>query len=515
MEALHRLSALVLADVRQRTRRSQFWWLLAILVVGAWYCLPAAGDGGGMHVTVGEARAFYSSAWIGMSLALCGSTLLSLSGFYAVRGGIAEDIDSRTIELLLATPMTRAGYLFAKFLGMLAVFALLLGAIALTGAVGQFVRGEVSAFRPFELVLPLLLITLPALAITAAFAIGFDLIRPLRSTLGNVLYFFVWIGLLVAGTLAVEPPEGSTAPPGFGAITADVAGISVMRTDILPVLAEQRPDLASNQFTIGGNGEDDPTARFTWDAWSPSALWWSSRLTLMALAIAAVLSATPWLDAAAARPRQRHDATTQPGFRLRWLDPLLRPMDALPGGRLVAAELRLALRSRGTWWWLTVFGAGVAQAVAPAEGRLAAWLLALGLTLPYVAHAMVRDRDAGTLDLLNATLDRPLRLVAARLGAALVLGGLVSLPSLLASPLAVAAGVASMVSVGFGLARLSGNARTGELLFAFSAFLALNGFGVFQAFSAPESTAFVHAVAALVGAFVTLLPIGRWRAGEP
>ncbi|MFN8768567.1 MAG: hypothetical protein ACK5XH_10105, partial [Lysobacteraceae bacterium] len=85
---------------------------------------------------------------------------------------------------------------------------------------------------------------------------------------------------------------------------------------IQPVLAEQRPDLASDQFTIGGNGTDDPRARFTWDTWSPSALWWSSRLALLALAFGAVLAATPWLDAAAARPRQRHDATTQPGFRL-------------------------------------------------------------------------------------------------------------------------------------------------------------------------------------------------------
>ena len=510
MDALHRLSAMVVADLRRRTREPRFWWLCAMLVVGAWFCLPAAGDNAGMRVTVGDARAFYSSAWIGMTLALCGSMLITLVGFYAVRGSIAHDIDSRSIELLMATPMTRAGYLLARFLGMLAVFGLFLVAMTLTGAVGQYVRGEVGEFRPFELVQPLLLITLPALAIAAAFAVWFDLVRGLRSTLGNVLYFFVWLGLLVAGALAGEASDPNGAAPGFAAVTIDVPGLSVLRTDIQPVLAEQRPDLASDQFTIGGNGTDDPRARFTWDTWSPSALWWSSRLALLALAFGAVLAAAPWLDAAAARPRQRHDATTQPGFRLHALDPLLRPLHALPGGRLVAAELRLALRPRGAWWWIFAFGALVAQAAAPPEARLVAWLLALGLTLPYVAHAIVRDREAGTQDLIAAGIDIPLRLVIARLGAGLLLGLAMSTPSLLRAPLAVSACFASVVANGFALARLTGNARSGELLFVLSAYLALNGVAVFQASSAPTSTAIGHGMAALLAVIVVLLPAGRF-----
>ncbi|MFN7294380.1 MAG: ABC transporter permease, partial [Lysobacteraceae bacterium] len=229
---------MVVADLRRRTREPRFWWLCAMLVVGAWFCLPAAGDNAGMRVTVGDARAFYSSAWIGMTLALCGSMLITLVGFYAVRGSIAHDIDSRSIELLMATPMTRAGYLLARFLGMLAVFGLFLVAMTLTGAVGQYVRGEVGEFRPFELVQPLLLITLPALAIAAAFAVWFDLVRGLRSTLGNVLYFFVWLGLLVAGALAGEASDPNGAAPGFAAVTIDVPGLSVLRTDIQPVRAE-------------------------------------------------------------------------------------------------------------------------------------------------------------------------------------------------------------------------------------------------------------------------------------
>ncbi|MFN8903220.1 MAG: hypothetical protein ACK5VV_14330 [Lysobacteraceae bacterium] len=40
MDALHRLSAMVVADLRRRTREPRFWWLCALLVVGAWFCLP-------------------------------------------------------------------------------------------------------------------------------------------------------------------------------------------------------------------------------------------------------------------------------------------------------------------------------------------------------------------------------------------------------------------------------------------------------------------------------------------
>lgn len=503
MDALRRLSALVAADLRQRTRQPRFWWLLAFLVGGTWLCLPEAGSGSGMRVSVGDARAYYSSAWIGMALALCGSTLLSLFSFYAVRGSIAHDIDSRGWELLMATPMTRAGYLLAKYLGILATFSLFLLAMALTGAVGQWVRGEAASFQPWELMQPLLLVMLPALAMTAAGIVWFDLMPWLRGTAGNVLFFFVWVGVISAGTASVVESEDIHALPAWRMV-ADVPGISVMRTDVLPVLAAERPELATDNFNIGGSGIDDPSARFHWDAWAPSTTWLGSRLALLLFGTGLVLAATPLVDWAAARPRQRHDATAQPGFRLRWLDALLVPLQPFAFGRLVAAELRLALRPRGGWWWLAAAITVAVQLGATAEARLAAWLVGLGLALPYLAHALVRDRAADTAELLAVSPQGGLTLALARAAAATLLCLALSLPSLLHAPVAVLASVLSVVGVGFALSRGVGNARATELAYVLGAYMALNGAPLFQAFSQPQRTVEGHGLAALLGLAVVL-----------
>jgi len=509
MDALRRLAAISLADLRQRTRQPRFWWVLALLVAGAWLCLPEAGSSGGMRVTVGEARAWYSSAWVGMVMALCASTLLTLFGFYAARGSIAQDIDSRGWEVLMATPMTRAGYLLAKFMGLMAVFALYIAAVALTGLVGQWVRGEVAVFAPWELMKPLLLLALPALAVTAACIVWFDLLPWLRATAGNVLYFFVWIALLVAGSAGMS--EGDLAQPAPDAPTVlltDVPGITVMRTDILPVVAATRPDLASDNFQIGASGEDDPTARFAWEAWHPDASAVVSRLALLLLALGAAVAATPLLDWAASRPRRRVDAASQAGWRLRWLDLVLKPLEGVAFGRLVAAELRLALRPRGAWWWLFALVAVVVQFLAPLEGRHAAWLVALGLGLPYFARALQRDHDGGTADLLASSERRRGQLRAARLVAAGLLALGLSLPSLIVAPehaLATAAAALSVAAGGFALARLTGNARTAELLYVLGAYLALNAAPVLSPFVHPEATLTWHGAAGVAAVLVVLI----------
>jgi hypothetical protein len=509
MESLRRLAAISLADLRQRTRQPRFWWVLALLVAGAWLCLPEAGSSGGMRVTVGEGRAWYSSAWVGMVMALCGSTLLTLFGFYAARGSIAQDIDSRGWEVLMATPMTRAGYLAAKFMGLMAVFALYIGAMALTGLVGQWVRGEAAVFAPWELLKPLLLLTLPAMAVTAACIVWFDLVPWLRATAGNVVYFFVWVALVAVGPIVVSGGDPAKAAPDAPiALLVDVPGITVMRTDILPVVAATRPDLVSDNFTIGGSGADDPSARFPWDAWHPEANDVVARLALLLLALGLAVAATPLVDWAASRPRRRVDAASQAGWRLRWLDVALKPFEGVVFGRLVAAELRLALRPRGAWWWLFVVGAAGAQFGATAEGRHAAWLVALALGLPYFARALLRDEECGTTDLLASGERRRGQLGAARLAAASLLALGLSLPSLIVSPahaFAVAAAALSVAAGGLALARLTGNARTAELLYVAGAYGALNGAPAFNPFAHPQGTLLWHGAAALLAVVVVLI----------
>ena len=205
--------ALFVADLRQRTRSARFWLVALAIVATGWWCLPPV-DAGYLVVAIGDHhRGFYSSAWIGMVLAML-SLLWGLVGFYLVRGTVQRDFDTRVWQLLGTTSMRRGAYLLAKWASHVAVMGGLLGATLIVGLVAQLVRAEDTRIDLWELVKPSLFIALPTLAFSAMLAIWFDVVPPLRRTAGNIVFFFVWIALLTTGParIAHDPPHARPPP---------------------------------------------------------------------------------------------------------------------------------------------------------------------------------------------------------------------------------------------------------------------------------------------------------------
>ena len=77
--------AVMQADLRERLRSPRLWWLLIGMAgVTAWALPSASADY--LALTVGDHwRGRWSSAWIGMTLAVLHGALLPLAGFYVVR----------------------------------------------------------------------------------------------------------------------------------------------------------------------------------------------------------------------------------------------------------------------------------------------------------------------------------------------------------------------------------------------------------------------------------------------
>jgi hypothetical protein len=124
MGSLLRVFAILLADLRERMRTPRFWVVLGVMTIAAWWCFPPVDAGYSTLSLVDGARGRYSSGWMGMGLGLIySSLLLNLVGFYLVRGTLTRDFDTRVWQLLVATPMTRGGYLLAKWASHMAVFA--------------------------------------------------------------------------------------------------------------------------------------------------------------------------------------------------------------------------------------------------------------------------------------------------------------------------------------------------------------------------------------------------------
>ena len=178
MTALRIIAAIALADLRQRLRVPRTWVVLVALAIASWWSFPPIGADY-LTVSIGGAagaRAHYSSAWIGLVIAAIQGAMLSLAGFYVVRGTVVRDLETGAWQLLVATPMNRAGYLLAKWCSHMAVFALLLSGAVAVGVAAQLVRGEVPGIDLVELLKPVALVALPALGLTATLAVWFDLV---------------------------------------------------------------------------------------------------------------------------------------------------------------------------------------------------------------------------------------------------------------------------------------------------------------------------------------------------
>lgn len=507
MDALRRFLSIVAADLLARIRTTRFWLAIGAIAVAAWWCFPPLGASYMMLGLNGQYRGRYSSAWIGMVLSMT-SIWLSLVGFYLVRGTLARDIDTRVWQLLVATPLRRRTYLLAKWCSHLVVLALVAASGVATGVGAQWVRAEDTGIDLVELLKPVLLLQVPGLALTAMFAVWFDLVPWLRRTAGSVVFFVVWLAML-AGSVQHNVQGGAGARPGP---IADPFGLAVFNHDVRAHAAAQIGQPLQAGFCLACGTRHTEVRRFDWPRWQvdvaqvlPGRLFW---LLLAALGVAA---AAPLLDRAASRSSA--GAATQgedPGRGLRWLGVLLRPLQRSAFGTLLASELHVTLRRRKPWWWLAVLGAAAVQLAGTADAAciaaIAAWLLCLDM----YAHAALQERDAGTVPVVFSAAHAGRRVLAARTAMLVLVGATLTLPAMLrfagAAPAAAVALLASGVSLAawaLALGAATRSPRPFEVLACVLAYMSINGAPVLHAGLDPLFTLYLHA-AALPFAIVVL-----------
>jgi hypothetical protein len=497
MGALQRFLAILTADLRERSRATRFWVVLVLMGIVTWWCFPPL-DAGYMTVSIGAGvRAHYSSAWVGMVLGLMYSSLLSLFGFYLVRGTLVRDFDTRVWQLLVATPMTRPGYLLAKWTSHMLVFALIMAVGLMIGAAAQWWRAEDSHFDLIELIEPVLWLSLPALGVTAMFAVLFDLLPWLRRTGGNVLYFFVWVTLFAVTVTSIDPQKSQWARETW---LSDPNGMALAMRDLATHLAVVRPDKAITGLNIGSSIYAGPAILFEWTQWAPRGMDIVGRLIWPLLSMLAVMAMAPMLDWAASRTRSvSADAASSPGRRLRWLDAILRPLDRLPLGSLLAAELKLVLRQRRLWWWLALIVLALIQWFGTLEAVAIACIGAWLISTDVLARSVLRERESGTAAFIYTAADARSRLLIVRTLTALAVSTVPVLPALsrlsathpeIAAALLLTA--ASVAIAGLAIGALCRNPRPFELLLVMLAYVGVQGQTTLNGVSNPASTISQH-----------------------
>lgn len=507
MAALQRFLAILLADLRERTRSARFWVILAGMILAISRCFPPI-DAHYMIVALhGGERGYYSSAWVGLIVAMMFSSLFSLGGFYLVRGTLVRDIDTRVWQLLVATPMTRGGYLLAKWASHMVIFGIVVAVGLGVALVAQWVRAEDRSIDVLELVKPVLVLNLPGLAITSMFAIWFDLLPWLRRTAGNVLFFIVWIAITSVSVAQLQNPGSQLVRSGW---VSDPNGMVMVGRDFNRVREQQTGQEKEFGFTVGHVGIKKEPVLFEWKSWPVRAMDVLGRALWLLAALAGVLAAAPLLDWAAARDARSARARSMAGSRLRWLDRLLHLFDRGPVGILAVAELKSALRQRRYWWWLAALVAFGLQAFASGLAMQIGMLLAWVLPLDILARSILQEKEHGTGGLVFAAPQILRRLLAARFAAGFALLLVLTLPGVLrllaTAPLAALAAIivsASIASWGLSLGALFRHARPFELLLIIAAYAALQGAPLFDLQQSPQTTVVWHALA-LVPAWLVL-----------
>ena len=501
MAALQRFLAILLADLRERTRSARFWVILLGMILAISQCFPPM-DAHYLIVALhGGERGYYSSAWVGMVVAMMFNTLFSLGGFYLVRGTLVRDIDTRVWQLLVATPMTRGGYLLAKWASHMAIFGIVVAVGLGVALVAQWIRAEDRSIDVLELVKPVLLLNLPGLAITAMFAIWFDLLPWLRRTAGNVLFFFLWIAITSISVAQLENPNSRLVRDGW---VSDPNGMVLVGRDFHRVREQQTGKPQSFGYTVGHAGIKQEPVRFEWKSWPVRTMDMFGRGLWLLFALAGVLAAAPLLDWAAARGAGSAKTRSVAGSRLRWLDRLLDRFAHGRVGILAVAELKSALRRRRIVWWLAALVAFGLQAFASGLALQVGMLLAWVLPLDILARSILQEKEHGTGGLVFAAPHILRRLLAARFAAGFALLLVLTLPGVLrllaTAPIAALAAIvvsASIASWGLCLGALCRHARPFELLLITAAYAALQGVPLFDLESSPHVTLLWHALALL------------------
>ena len=390
MNIVYSLYHIIRADFLERIRRYGFLFVLGMVVYAGYLCVPPLGASYTAFVIHGR-RGFYNSPWVGLVFGVVAALVVTLIGFYLVKGSIKRDYDTRMGQIIAATPLRGPVYIMGKWLSNLAVLGLILSVLTVMAAIMQIVRGEDSHVEILALAAPIWLMGLPTLAAMAGVAVLFESISFLRGGTGSVLYFFVWFGMvmLLSGMMFIHIED---IAPGN-----DFAGVSRAIVDIRRQMTAEGLDIHRGSTDIFVPTRGRAVVRFAWNGIEWTAKMIFERILWFGIAAMVALSGIFNFDRFdPARRRDRRRKKNRHGYlrgvwrrmmraiglsspnrnispvshqyrttiRLKPLDRSLLHQRFLP---VFVSELILMAKSRKWWWHATAAGLFLAVLFPPLE----------------------------------------------------------------------------------------------------------------------------------------------------
>ncbi|MBE9915611.1 hypothetical protein G8C92_16450 [Paenibacillus donghaensis] len=242
------------ADFLERIRRRGFLVVIFLTVLFSYIFSPPRN---GKYVTLvfDQYVGLYNSAWMGTSVAISFSVFFSLIGFYFISKAVDVDRTARTGPIIAASPVGKSKYVLGKYFSNVSILCIIAAITMLSALIMQLVRGEDRTIDLWALVSPFLFMSLPLIALISAIAIWFEIIPKLQGTIGNTIYFVIWIVTVFAGAKPI--------PMGSYFTFTDPFGRAIPMISIAASLKEQFPDY-NGQFSLGLTFLDEEAQSFLW-----------------------------------------------------------------------------------------------------------------------------------------------------------------------------------------------------------------------------------------------------------
>lgn len=387
MNALRALYHMARADFLERVRRYSFLIMLGMIV---W--LGYVVNTGVLLMSVppnyvGE----INSPWVGALMTITVTFFLGWFGFYMVKGSVGRDYETGVGQIMATTPLTRPLYALGKWLSNFAILSIMILILIIAGILMNLLLGS-TAIDLWALVAPLLIISMPFMAIVAAVAVLFETIGWLRGGLGNIIYFFMFILLLVPN---IESPVYLPL--------LDYAGLRLLSDGIIRAAKMAYPESEGGfNFTFGDSITDPHTFRYDGIAWNADVI--LTRLFFLLVALVIVMLAAAFFDRF--NPSKILIIKRKDG-KLKSLEPAvtetiplsqvhLTPSAGLPArfrfGALFIAELKLFLKGHRWWWYVITLGLVIAQLAT--DLKTARILLAVTWLWPILLLSGLGSREA-------------------------------------------------------------------------------------------------------------------------
>jgi hypothetical protein len=275
-ERLVRLAAIVRADVMIRLRRPSTAVVFVLLSMLPYMWIPDPASGRTLIQIAGK-RALYNSAAIGMGTAVLATMFIGLAGFYVISNAVKRDVLSRCGFVIASTTMRASEYIVGKFAGNVVFLTLFTLGFMATAMAMVLVRGE-APLEPLVFARQYLLLVPPAIVAVSAIAICFECTPLLRTKFGDVLYFFVWNGLM--GVVASLTDKGQ---PGGWASYFDISGLGFMLQQLKTYYDTDALSIGATSFDAAQAPLIFPGLQFGWQWVLPrvvSTLWPLSMLVI-------------------------------------------------------------------------------------------------------------------------------------------------------------------------------------------------------------------------------------------